>query len=183
MFLPRILAVVTSLTHLNTGTSPNYEQCKVLICDTDSIIWVSRHVVAFYPFKVRAIGDTNFTEIFSTREGVHNTQAFQNALVLANTFSDTSTPTPERDDALKLLQMGFSRHQKLLKDQNDLVAHSKFCEEQKRLKRDCGKKKEGKKRNCKHQIQKATHTATKKPGSAFLATTPRRSLRNVQPCL
>ena len=127
MFLPRILAVVTSLTHLNTGTSPNYEQCKVLICDTDSIIWVSRHVVAFYPFKVRAIGDTNFTEIFSTREGVHNTQAFQHALALANTFWDTSTPTSERDDALKLLQMGFSGHQKLLKDQNDLVALSQFC--------------------------------------------------------
>ena len=178
-----LLAVVTSLTHLNTGTSPNYEHCKVLVCETDSIIWVSRSVVAFYPFKVRAISDTNFTEIFSKREGVHNTLSFQEAVLLANMFSDTSTPTIEREEALSLLKMGFLGRQKFQKNRDILLAHRKFCEEQKaeRLKRDC--RTDCKTRICKPQIQKAACTATEKPGSAFCASTPRRSLRSVQPCL
>jgi hypothetical protein len=136
---------------LNTGALPIHERCKVLVCDYDSgdASWVSRRHVAFYPFKGQASSDENFTEIFSKREAVGNTQEFQDALALAHMFYDT----PNRDEALKLLQMGRLGRQKLILLHNNLVAHKKFCED---VKEEISARKGAKKRNCNHQIQKKT---------------------------
>jgi hypothetical protein len=80
-----------------------------------------------FPFKPDGKGgsDANHTEKFMTRDGDQQTQAFAEALVLANLYCDDATPN--REEVFKLLKIG------LLGRQSVVSAHKEFSAYQHRL--------------------------------------------------
>jgi len=83
---------------------------KILNCDEEVCVgrWVNLKSTVLYPFVSTG---TNFTERFSKRADDLSTPSFQQALRLAEMYSDKSNDG--REDALKLLQMGSLARQKL----------------------------------------------------------------------
>lgn len=120
--------ICPSVTLLISGKKNG--RSKVLICDSDhgDTLWISRKQAALlYPFKSSSNDQTNLTEKFSKREGNLNTQAFQEALKLAEMHLDESNS--HRVEALKLLHLGTLQRRDLVTRHQLLQQHELFCEE------------------------------------------------------
>ncbi len=106
------------------------DRCKVLICDSDvgDTQWISKKKTSIFPFKPQRSDHPNFFEMFSKREVGYDSQAFQEALSLAEIYSDESHP--HRHHSFKLLQMGTLRRQQMVTLHQNLDAHKRRCEEQ-----------------------------------------------------
>ena len=89
-----------SLYSLFLGDS---NRVKILICDEEVCVaqWVNVKFTVLYPYDST---DPNFTERFSKRADALCTPAFNEALMLANMYTDKSNFG--RDGILKLLLMG-----------------------------------------------------------------------------
>jgi len=99
---------------------------KILICDEEVCVaqWVNVKSTVLYPYDST---DPNFTERFSKRADALCTPAFNEALRLAEMYSDESND--RREEALKLLQMGSLARQKLVEQHQVFAEHRQRCEE------------------------------------------------------
>jgi hypothetical protein len=123
--------ICPSVTLLISGEKNGWgERSKVLICDSDhgDTLWISKKQAALlYPFKSSSNDQTNLAEKFSKREGNLNTQAFQEALKLAEMHMDESNS--HRAEALKLLHLGTLQRRELVTRHQLFQQHKHFCEE------------------------------------------------------
>ena len=120
--------VCPSITPLISGETKG--RSKVLICDSDhgDTLWISKKQTALlYPFKSSSNDQTNFTEKFLKREGEFNTQAFQEALKLAEMHLDESNT--HRVEALKLLHLGALQRRELVSRHHLFQQYKQSCEE------------------------------------------------------
>jgi hypothetical protein len=99
---------------------------KILICDEEVCVaqWVNVKSTVLYPYDST---DPNFTERFSKRADALCTPAFNEALKLAEMYSDESND--RREEALKLLQMGSLARQKFVEQHQVFAEHRQRCEE------------------------------------------------------